>query len=141
MVEPDMTDTSPTGSPNPAPKLEGGSPAAAPVRGGPSGGDGGGQGAGAAAPRGLFPNPVPRWRTRRIALLATGVVTLVAVALGVAYWFANRGLIKTDNAQTAGDLAPVSPMIMGTVLKVHVVENQQVTAATVLVELDPTDYR
>jgi membrane fusion protein (multidrug efflux system) len=139
MVEPDMTDTPPTGSPNPAPKLEDGSPA--PVRGAPSGGDGGGKGAGAAATRGLFPNPVPRWRTRRIALLATGLVTLLAAALGVAYWHANLGFIKTDNAQTAGDLAPVSPMIIGTVLRVLVVENQQVTDGAVLVELDPTDYR
>src|SRR3989454_10004458 len=136
-----MTDTSPSGSSTPARDLGEGAPAATPVRGATRVGDGGGSGADAAATRGLFPHPTPRWRTRRIAFLTVGALVLLAAAIGVAYWRANLGLIKTDNAQTAGDLAPVSSLIMGTVLKLDVIENQYVPAGAVLVELDPTDYR
>jgi membrane fusion protein (multidrug efflux system) len=68
-------------------------------------------------------------------------VILLLLIAGVAYWRANAGLVKTDNAQTAGDLAPISARISGTVIKVDVTDNQYVTAGTVLVELDPADYR
>lgn len=73
--------------------------------------------------------------------MIAGGVALILVIAGVAYWRANAGLIKTDNAQTAGDLAPISARIPGTVIKVNITDNQYVTAGTVLVELDPTDYQ
>ena len=82
----------------------------------------------------------PRLNVRRIAMLvgaAVGVAALIALFL---YWRANAGLVKTDNAQTVGDLAPVSSRVAGTIVKVDVVENQFVRAGTPLVELDPQDY-
>ncbi len=85
--------------------------------------------------------PHPRRSVRGLALLIAGGVALILVIAGVAYWRANAGLIKTDNAQTAGDLAPISARIPGTVIKVNIADNQYVTAGTVLVELDPTDYQ
>ena len=82
----------------------------------------------------------PRSRLRRLALpLGAGVVLLLLIAAAV-YWQANAGLVKTDNAQTAGDVAPISSRIPGTVVKVAITDNQYVTSGTVLVELDPTDY-
>lgn len=48
---------------------------------------------------------------------------------------------ETDNAQVAGHLYPVASRIPGTVTAVAVEDNQHVTTGTVLVQLDPTDYR
>ena len=87
------------------------------------------------------PRPRPRSSLRRLALPVAGAVVLLLLIAGVAYWRANAGLVKTDNAQTAGDLAPISARISGTVIKVDITDNQHVTAGTVLVELDPADYR
>jgi membrane fusion protein (multidrug efflux system) len=53
----------------------------------------------------------------------------------------NAGFVRTDNARTAGDVAPVNGRVPGMVVKVAVRENDFVKAGTVLVELDPTDYR
>ncbi len=83
----------------------------------------------------------PRLNLRRIALLAAaaaGIVLLIALVL---YWRATAGIIKTDNAQTAGDIAPVSSRVPGTIVKVDIVENQHVTAGAPLIELDPQDYQ
>jgi membrane fusion protein (multidrug efflux system) len=60
---------------------------------------------------------------------------------GVVYWRANVGLVKTDNAQTMGDQAPISAQITGRVIRVDVAQDQYVHTGDVLVELDPTDYR
>ncbi len=78
--------------------------------------------------------------TRRLALPLVVIVLVVIATSGFMYWRANRGLVKTDNAQTKGDLAPVSSRIPGIVIKVNVTENQLVTAGTVLFELDHDDY-
>ena len=87
------------------------------------------------------PHARPRSSFRRLALPLAGAVIALLLIAGVAYWRANAGLVKTDNAQTAGDLAPISARISGTVVKVDITDNQHVTAGTVLVELDPADYQ
>src|SRR5579884_1861152 len=100
-------------------------------------------GAGAADGNGRpgSPPPQPRRSGRRLALpVAIAALVLVIVA-GVVYWRLNIGLVKTDNAQTSGDVAPVSSQVTGTVTKIDVADNQYVKAGTVLVELDPTDYQ
>ena len=83
----------------------------------------------------------PRWRTRRIVFIVLASVVLLLIGAGMAYWRLNAGLVKTDNAQTGGDLAPVSAQISGIVTRIDVTDNQYVKSGTVLVELDPTDYR
>ena len=82
----------------------------------------------------------PRWRTRRIVLLAAAAAAVIGVLVGYQYWRANAGLVRTDNARTAGDLAPISARITGTIVRVAVNENEFVRAGTVLVELDRADY-
>src|SRR5579884_4310614 len=74
-----------------------------------------------------LPSPprLPRRGLRRLVLPVLVLVLVGAAAAGVWYWRENLGIVRTDNAQTAGDLAPVSSRVPG----------------TVLVELDPTDYR
>jgi membrane fusion protein (multidrug efflux system) len=76
----------------------------------------------------------------RVALLVVLVVALIGGAWGIVYWRATRGLVRTDNAQIRGDLAPVSSRIPGTIVSVRVTENQRVTAGAVLLELERDDY-
>ena len=83
----------------------------------------------------------PRLRTGRVLLLAVVALLIILVGAGIRYWRLNAGLVRTDNAHTAGDLAPISARISGTVTKLDVNENEFVHAGAVLVELDPTDYQ
>ncbi len=92
-------------------------------------------------PQGQRARPAPGRRMRSVGLLMFGVVVLAAAFAGVQYWRAHEGLVNTDNAQTKGDLAPVSSRIPGMVAKVNVTENQHVTAGTVLLELEAEDYQ
>jgi len=92
---------------------------------------------------GLAEPPVERPRRRRRPLILASVAVVVALLLlaGVAYWRINIGLVKTNNAQTNGDLAPISAQVTGRVIHVDVVQDQYVRAGAALLELDPTDYR
>jgi membrane fusion protein (multidrug efflux system) len=83
----------------------------------------------------------PRLNLRRIAMLAAAAAGIGALVALLLYWRANIGIVKTDNAQTMGDISPVSSMISGTVTKMNVVENQHVVVGEPLVELDPQDYQ
>lgn len=107
----------------------------------PPAGDGAGAGVPARAPEAGWHFLQPRWRTRRIVSITVAAVLLILIAAGVRYYRLNAGFVRTDNAQTAGDVAPVSARITGTVSRVAVSENDFVKAGAVLVELDPTDYR
>lgn len=83
----------------------------------------------------------PRPNVRRIALLAAAAAGVIALVALVVYWRANVGIVKTDNAQTFGDISPVSSMIPGTIVKMYVVENQHVGVGDPLIALDPQDYQ
>jgi membrane fusion protein (multidrug efflux system) len=83
----------------------------------------------------------PRWRTRRIVFLAVAAAAVIGALAGYHYWRVNAGFVRTDNARTAGDLAPISARIAGTVVRVAVNENDFVKSGAALVELDQADYR
>ncbi len=76
-------------------------------------------------------------RTRR-ALLAGLIVVAVA---GTAAWWHYSGRESTGDAQIDGHIVPVASRVEGTVESVQVRDNQRVTAGTVLVVVDPKDYR
>ncbi len=59
---------------------------------------------------------------------------------GFRYW---HGLshVSTDNAQIAGRLVPISPKVGGHLSGISVIENQRVTAGTLLATVDDRDYR
>jgi membrane fusion protein (multidrug efflux system) len=76
--------------------------------------------------------PRSRW------LLAAAA--LVVIAAAGFYWFHTAGLESTDDAQIDGRSHSVAARVGGTVLKVHVENNQYVEAGAVLVEIDPRDY-
>lgn len=80
--------------------------------------------------------PTPSRRRPYVVVLA--LVALAAVAFGAAAWI-SRGKQSTDDAQVDADAVIVSARVGGTVLRVHVSDNQEVKKGDLLVELDPAD--
>jgi membrane fusion protein (multidrug efflux system) len=66
---------------------------------------------------------------------------IVVMALVVLVWRHYSARESTDDAQIDGHIAPISARVGGTVTNVYVDDNQYVKGGTVLVQLDPTDYR
>jgi membrane fusion protein (multidrug efflux system) len=90
--------------------------------------------AGEAAPRKGLP--------RRVRIAALVAVVVLAVA-GTLYWLHARQYEDTDDAQVDGDIHPISARINGTVQAVNpqVEDNRYLAAGTVLVDIDPADYK
>ncbi len=84
--------------------------------------------------------PTPRWYRRPFGL---AFLLLAALALGVGgtWWY--RSLLRyesTDDAFIQADVVTIGPKVASTVARVRVVDNQQVRAGDLLVELDPQDF-
>lgn len=75
--------------------------------------------------------PVTRLR------LVVGISLVLAAVLG--WWLYARQFEDTDDAQADGNISAISPRVAGTVIAVHVVDNQSVKAGDLLVELDRSD--
>ena len=75
---------------------------------------------------------------RRFVILGVAAAAVALVATAV--WWHGRGHESTDDAFVQADIVLIAPKVGGTVQAVHVVENQEVHAGDVLVELDPADY-
>jgi membrane fusion protein (multidrug efflux system) len=72
------------------------------------------------------------------------LIVFAATGLGVITTFGLRYLASfenTDDAQIDGDASAIAPRVAGTVIAVHVQDNDRVEANAPLVELDPADYR
>ena len=78
-------------------------------------------------------------RSGRVQAIA-GAVLLVAVAAGLWFWL-TRGRETTDDAQVDARVTQIAAKVAGTVLSVAFTDNQPVEAGTVLVEIDPRDYK
>jgi membrane fusion protein (multidrug efflux system) len=78
-------------------------------------------------------NPRAKW-------IAAAVIAVLLVG-GLLVWryFAVRE--STDDAQIEGDIIPISARVGGTVQRVMFEDNQYVEKGTILVQLDPTDYK
>ncbi|MFT4047526.1 MAG: HlyD family secretion protein [Solimonas sp.] len=76
-------------------------------------------------------------RSRRKALIA--ILAVLFVVSAIAYWIL-RGYESTDDAFIQADITMVAPRVGGTVVAVHVEDNQPVKAGDALFELDPADY-
>jgi len=68
------------------------------------------------------------------------VLLLAIVAGGLFVWHYYSIRESTDDAQIDGHIDPVSPRVGGTVVQVKFDNNQYVSAGSVMVQLDPTDY-
>jgi membrane fusion protein (multidrug efflux system) len=68
-----------------------------------------------------------------------GAVTFVAVVGAFLYWLHSRRFENTDDAQIDADMSAVSPRVAGTVIAVHVIDNQRVDAGDLIAEIDTRD--
>jgi membrane fusion protein (multidrug efflux system) len=75
---------------------------------------------------------------KRLPLIGGAVAVLLVVA--VVWFWATAGRESTDDAQVDAHVTPIAARVGGTVLRVPVIDNQQVDAGAVLVELDRRDY-
>jgi membrane fusion protein (multidrug efflux system) len=82
-----------------------------------------------------------RFGRRRLALLGAGAALLLIGALTVNWLVDGRFRISTENAYVRADISHISAKIEGYVRAVPAAENQSVSAADVLVEIDPVDYQ
>lgn len=76
-------------------------------------------------------------RARRILLAA---IVCVPLAVAAVWWYLS-GRETTDDAQIDGHITPIAARVGGTILAVHVRDNQRVDAGSLLVEIDPQDFR
>jgi len=81
--------------------------------------------------------PARRSRAKPYLVLA-GVLALAAGVYALFAWM-TRGRENTDDAQVEADVVTVSSRVAGSVLKVHVADNQLVRKGDLLVEIDPAD--
>ncbi|MGA7826497.1 MAG: HlyD family secretion protein [Geobacteraceae bacterium] len=78
------------------------------------------------------------WKRKKI-LLAILIVVLAAGAL--LYWWRSTFWESTDDAQIDGHINPISARVGGHVARLNFRDYQYVPAGTLLVEIDPADYR
>ncbi len=79
-------------------------------------------------------------RKRGFAILG-GVVLAVAVVYGGYEALFGGRYVETDNAYVAAEIAPVTALSAGTVIRVAAVDTMAVKKGDVLLELDPADAR
>jgi membrane fusion protein (multidrug efflux system) len=84
--------------------------------------------------------PAPPAKRRRAPLVAGGLV-LAAAAVASVLYVTRLGKEKTDDAQVEAHVSSVAAQIAGQVKRVAVVDNQEVKAGDVLVELDDRDQQ
>jgi membrane fusion protein (multidrug efflux system) len=72
--------------------------------------------------------------------LILSVVLAVLVIGGGIFWWLGHGKEDTDDAFTEGNVVDLRPLVGGTVLAVHITDNQQVKKGDVLAEIDQADY-
>ena len=68
------------------------------------------------------------------------LIVLIAVAGAASYWYVTKDEASTDDAYTDGHAVTVSPQVSGTVVALHVTDNQRVKAGDMLIEIDPRAY-
>ncbi len=83
--------------------------------------------------------PTRKKKAMRAYLLLAALAGAV-VAIYFIHGYLTRDEVKTDDAQVDADVVPVSARVSGVVLKMHVVDNQQVKAGQLIAEIDPADY-
>ncbi|HLY61774.1 MAG TPA: HlyD family secretion protein [Terriglobia bacterium] len=78
-------------------------------------------------------NPATKW------FLILAVILVLGIVAGLWSYYSVRE--STDDAEIDGHIIPISPRVGGMVVAVNVKDNQYVEAGTVLIQIDPTDYK
>ncbi len=72
------------------------------------------------------------------------IVLLIAIGVSTPYgwnlWQFYQHHESTDDAYVVGDVVPMSPLVAGRILSVHVENHQRVEAGQLLVRLDPREF-
>ncbi|HKO15380.1 MAG TPA: HlyD family secretion protein [Gemmatimonadaceae bacterium] len=84
--------------------------------------------------------PPPRSR-RRFVLPIVAVVVLLGLVWAAKQWSYSRGHESTDDAAVDGHLIPVLAKVSGYIQAVNVQDNAHVAADSLLVQIDPSEYR
>ncbi len=84
--------------------------------------------------------PAPSSR-RRFILPVVALLAIVALVWAARLWTYGRSHESTDDAAVDGHLIPVLAKVSGYVQNVTVQDNAHVTADSLLVQIDPTEYR
>src|SRR4030095_11332819 len=71
--------------------------------------------------------------------IGIAVLAIVLLAGGV-WWWSTRNRESTDDAQVDAGATPIAARVGGTVIRVPIVDNQQVGEGDVLLEIDRRDY-
>jgi membrane fusion protein (multidrug efflux system) len=71
--------------------------------------------------------------------IGIAVLAIVLLAGGV-WWWSTRNRESTDDAQVDAGVTPIAARVGGTVIRVPIVDNQQVGEGDVLLEIDRRDY-
>jgi membrane fusion protein (multidrug efflux system) len=77
-----------------------------------------------------------RYRTLGLIL----AILVILGGIGLFWWLQNAHFESTDDAYITGHIHPVSARVGGTVIRVQVEDNQDVSANQPLVAIDPKDY-
>jgi membrane fusion protein (multidrug efflux system) len=88
-----------------------------------------------------YQQPPRNGKRRKKILLIGGLVLIVGVIAGLAYWLYARQFESTDDAFIDGDIVQISPKVAAYVSKVYVRSNQFVHKGDLLVELDQSDLQ
>lgn len=80
-----------------------------------------------------------RNNTHTIKRIFGGLLVVGLVGASVYWWFFLRGKESTDNAYVMADAATVSSRVPGTIVAIHVENDDPVTQGRLLIELDPAD--
>jgi len=82
-----------------------------------------------------------RWFKRRTWRVVLGALLVLAIgAAAPSAWNYLQSYESTDDAQIDGHIDPLSSRINGTVIGVHVEDDDRVKGGDLLVEIDPRDY-
>lgn len=96
-----------------------------------------------AAPKPQLQAPAPKSGGRRRLIL--GAIALVVLGFGgnagYNYWTVGRFMVRTDDAYLKADITAIAPKLQGYVKQIAVVENQNVKAGDLLMQLDDGDYQ
>jgi len=84
---------------------------------------------------------IRRLSRRRLALIALGLATLVALRYGEQWWTAGRFVETTDDAYIGGDVTTIAPHVAGFVAQILVTDNQHVRQGQPLIRLDARDFQ
>jgi membrane fusion protein (multidrug efflux system) len=94
--------------------------------------------------RGLDPvveKPKPAGSKRRFVLPIVGILALLGAVWAVKQWSYGRGHASTDDAAIDGHLIPVLAKVSGYVQAVGANDNDHVRADSIVVRIDPSEYK